>query len=166
MKTVRKLLWRNSTLYQKIFNECLAELVLMFETKIRPVLAILLILGLCSLCVYLGKNMFNEYFSFGDNIVFSWLTVSCVALPVLMIFPFIYFILLLLKGKEYAFKTMDAYVVYLKWGYIALVIIGAMYSVFYPTVLVKKDIFGVVASRQDGCLERQLVMSVIRLCAM
>ncbi len=32
----------------------------MSETKVRPVLAILLILGLCSLCVYLGKNMFNE----------------------------------------------------------------------------------------------------------
>lgn len=138
----------------------------MFETKVRPVLAILLILGLCSLSVYLGSDTFNEYFSFGDNIVFSWLTVSFIALPVVMIFPFIYFILLLLKGKEYAFKTMDVYVVYLKWGCIALVIIGVKYSVFYPTVLEKKDIFGVVASRQDGCLERQLVMSVIRLCAM
>lgn len=131
-------MWRNSTLYQKIFNKCLAEFVLMFETKIRPVFAILLMLGLCSLCVYLGNDTFNEYFSFGDNIVFSWLTVSFIAVPVLMIFPFIYFILLLLKGKEYAFKTMGAYVVYLKWGCIALVIIGAMYSVFYPTVLVKK----------------------------
>jgi heme exporter protein D len=138
----------------------------MFETKVRPVLAILLMLGLCSLSVYLGNDTFNEYFSFGDNIVFSWLTVSFIALPVVMIFPFIYFTLLLLKGKEYAFKTMDAYVVYLKWGCIALVIIGVMYSVLYPTVLVKKDIFGVVASRQDRCLERQLVMSVIRLCAM
>ncbi|XIH30804.1 hypothetical protein C1N72_23505 (plasmid) [Pantoea ananatis] len=127
MKTVRKLLWRNSTLYQKIFNKCLAEFVLMFETKVRPVLAILLMLGLCSLCVYLGNDTFNEYFSFGDNIVFSWLTVSFIALPVLMIFPFIYFILLLLKGKEYAFKTMGAYVVCLKmwlycfsdyWGYV------------------------------------------------
>lgn len=110
----------------------------MFETKVRPVLAILLMLGLCSLSVYLGNDTFNEYFSFGDNIVFSWLTVSFIALPVVMIFPFIYFTLLLLKGKEYAFKTMDAYVVYLKWGCIALVIIGVMYSVFYPTVLVKK----------------------------
>ncbi len=42
----------------------------MFETKVRPVLAILLMLGLCSLSVYLGNDTFNEYFSFGDNIVF------------------------------------------------------------------------------------------------
>ncbi|ORM87432.1 hypothetical protein HA38_04330 [Pantoea allii] len=115
----------------------------MFETKVRPVLAILLILGLWSLCVYLGNDTFNEYFSFGDNIVFSWLTVSFIALPVVMIFPFIYFILLLLKGKEYAFKTMDAYVVYLKWGCIALVIIGVMYSVFLPNNSGKKRIFEV-----------------------
>lgn len=110
----------------------------MFETKVRPVLAILLMLGLCSLCVYLGNDTFNENFSFGDNIVFSWLTVYFIALPVIMVFPFIYFILLLLKGKEYAFKTMGAYVVYLKWSCIVLVIIGVVYSVFYPTVLVKK----------------------------
>ncbi len=110
----------------------------MFETKGRPVLAILLIVGLCSLCVYLGNDTFNENFSFGNNIVFSWLTVSFIALPVIMVFPFIYFILLLLKGKEYAFKTMGEYVVYLKWSCIVLVIIGVMYSVFYPTVLVKK----------------------------
>lgn len=110
----------------------------MFETKVRPVLAILIMLWLCSLCVYLGSDMFNEYFSFGDNIFFSWLTASFIALPVIMIFPLIYFILLLFKGKEYAFKTMDAYVVYLKWVCIALVIIGVLYSVFYPTVLVKK----------------------------
>ncbi|MFP1725842.1 DUF1240 domain-containing protein [Lonsdalea quercina] len=77
-------------------------------------------------------------FLFGDNIVFSWLTVSFIALPVTMIFSLIYFILLLFKGKEYAFKTIGAYVVYFKWGCIALVIIGVMYSVFYPTVLVKK----------------------------
>ncbi|MHC3771719.1 DUF1240 domain-containing protein [Pantoea agglomerans] len=110
----------------------------MFETKVRPVLAILIMLWLCSLCVYLGNDMFNEYFSFGDNVVFSWLTASFIALPVIMIFPLIYFILLLFKGKEYAFKTMGAYVVYLKWVCIALVIIGVLYSVFYPTVLVKK----------------------------
>lgn len=115
----------------------------MFETKVRPVLAILVILWLCSLCVCLGNDMFNEYFSFGDNIVFSWLTVSFIALPVVMTFPLIYFILLLFKGKEYAFKTMDAYVVYLKWGCIALVIIGVMYSLFYPTLLVKKRISAV-----------------------
>ncbi|MFP1867443.1 hypothetical protein [Lonsdalea quercina] len=110
----------------------------MFETKMQPVLAILIILCLCSLCVYLGNDVFNEYFSFGDNIVFSWLTVSFIALPVKMIFPLIYFILLLFKGEEYALKTIGAYVVYLKCGCIALVIIGVMYSVFYPTVLVKK----------------------------
>lgn len=110
----------------------------MFETKVRPVLAIFIILGLCSLCFYLGNNMFNEYFSFGDNIVFSWLTVSFIALPMIMVFPLVYFILILFKGKEYAFKTMDAYVVYLKWGCILLIIIGVIYSVCYPTVLVKK----------------------------
>ena len=110
----------------------------MFETKVRPVLAILLILGLCSLCFYLGSDVFNEYFSFGDNIVFSWLTVSFIALPAIMVFPLIYFILILFKDKEYAFKTMDAYMVYLKWVCIALVIIGFMYSVCYPAVLVKK----------------------------
>lgn len=148
-------MWKNSTLYQKIFNECSAGFVLMFETKVRPVLSILLILGLCSLCFYLGNNMFNEYFSFGDNIVFSWLTVSFIAIPAIMVFPLIYFILILFKGKEYASKTMDAYVVYLKWGCISLVIIGVMYSVFYPTVLVKKDICGIAASRQDGCLAWQ-----------
>lgn len=114
---------------------------MIFETKVRPVLAILLILGLCSLCFCVGKNMFNEYFSFGDNIVFSWLTVSFIALPAIMVFPLIYFILILFKGKEYAFKTMDAYVVYLKWVCIALFVIGVMYSVYYPTVLVKKGYF-------------------------
>lgn len=34
----------------------------MFEIKVRPVLARLIILWLCSLCVYLGNDTFNEYF--------------------------------------------------------------------------------------------------------
>jgi Mn2+/Fe2+ NRAMP family transporter len=82
--------------------------------------------------------MFNNYFSFGDGVVFSWLTFSFIVLPVIMIFPLIYFMLLLLKGEECAFKKMDAYVAYLKWGCIALVVMGVLYSVLYPTVLVKK----------------------------
>lgn len=57
-------------------------------------------LWLCSLCVYLGSDMFNEYFPFGDNIVFSWLTVSFISLPVIMIFTLMYFILILFKGKK------------------------------------------------------------------
>jgi hypothetical protein len=78
----------------------------MFETKVRPVLAILLMLGLCSLCVYLGNDTFNEKFSFGDNIVFSWLTVYFIAFACDNGLFIYIFHLLLLKGKEYAFKTM------------------------------------------------------------
>jgi len=42
----------------------------MLDNKVRPFFAIIIILGLCSLSFYLGKGIFKEYFSFGDEIIF------------------------------------------------------------------------------------------------
>lgn len=110
----------------------------MLENKVRPFFAIIIILGLCSLSFYLGKGMFKEYFSFGDEIVFSWLTVALVALPFVMIFPLAYFILVLFIGREVALRKMDCYVIYLKWGCIAIVIFGLLYSILYPKTLISR----------------------------
>ncbi|MEY8771244.1 DUF1240 domain-containing protein [Erwinia sp. ACCC 02193] len=87
---------------------------------------------------YLGKGIFKEYSSFGDEIVFSWLTVALVVLPFVMLFPLAYFILVLFRGKEFAFKKMDYYIVYLKWGCIAIVILGLLYSILYPKELISR----------------------------
>jgi len=55
-----------------------------------------------------------------------------------MIFPLAYFILVLFKGKEFAFRKMDHYIVYLKWGCIAIVVLGLLYSVLYPKELISR----------------------------
>ncbi|TKI02470.1 hypothetical protein FCN80_24950 [Martelella alba] len=102
------------------------------KDRIRAFFAIVIILGACTLSFYIGKCIFKEYFSFGDKIVFSWLTVALVALSFVMIFPLAYFILVLFMGKEFAFRKMDYYVVYLKWGYIIIVVLGLLYSILYP----------------------------------
>lgn len=108
------------------------------KDRIRAFFAIVIILGSCTLSFYLGKCIFKEYSSFGDKIVFSWLTVALVALPFVMIFPLAYFILVLCMGKELAFKKMDYYVVYFKWGCIAIVILGLLYSILYPKELISR----------------------------
>ncbi|GEM_PF-7054387 len=84
------------------------------KDRIRAFFVIVIILGSCTLSFYLGKGIFKEYSSFGDEIVFSWLTVALVVLPFVMIFPLAYFILVLFMGKEFAFRKMYYCVVYLK----------------------------------------------------
>ncbi|WP_434745710.1 hypothetical protein [Candidatus Pantoea rara] len=108
------------------------------KDRVRAFFAIIIIPGLCSLSFYLGGSIFKEYFSVGDEIVFSWLTVALVALPFVMIFPLVYFILVLFKGKEFAFRKIDYYVVYLKWGCIAIVVPGLLYSILYPKELISR----------------------------
>ena len=110
----------------------------MFEEIIRPFFAIVMILGLCVLSIYLGNSIFRSYFSFGDSIVFSGLSIALIALPVVMIFPLIYFILIIVKGKDFAFKIMDNYVSYLKWSFITIVILGVLFSCLYPKELLSK----------------------------
>lgn len=72
------------------------------------------------------------------KLFFSWLTVALVTLPFVIIFSLAYFILVLFMGKEFAFKRMDYYVVYLKWGCIAIVILGLLYSILYPKELISR----------------------------
>lgn len=110
----------------------------MFEEKIRPFLAIVIILGLCVLSIYLGNSIFQSYFSFEDSIVFSWLSIALIALPVVMIFPLAYFIMMIVKGRSFAFKKMDNYVSYLKWSCIAILILGVLFSCLYPKKLLSK----------------------------
>ncbi|HGK4754830.1 TPA: DUF1240 domain-containing protein [Enterobacter cloacae] len=110
----------------------------MFEEKMRPFLAIVIILGLCALSIYLGNSIFQSYFSFEDSIVFSWLSFALIALPVVMIFPLTYFILMIFKGRGFALKTMDNYVSYLKWSCIAILILGVLFSCLYPKELLSK----------------------------
>lgn len=110
----------------------------MFEEKIRPFLAIVVILGLCVLSIYLAGSIFQSYFSFEDSIVFSWLSIALISLPVVMIFPFVYFILMIVEGKDFALKTMDNYVSYLKWSCTAIVVLGVLFSCLYPKELLSK----------------------------
>ncbi|EGK60418.1 DUF1240 domain-containing protein [Enterobacter hormaechei] len=110
----------------------------MFEEKIRPFLAVVIILGLCVLCIYLGGSIFQSYFSFEDSIIFSWLSIALIALPVVMIFPLVYFALIIVKGKNFTFKKMDNYVSYLKWSCIAIIILGLLFSCLYPKELLSK----------------------------
>jgi len=72
------------------------------------------------------------------RLFFSWLTVALVALPFVMIFPLVYFILALFKGKEFAFRKIDYYVVYLKWCCITIVVPGLLYSILYPKELISR----------------------------
>lgn len=60
------------------------------KDKIRANFAIVIILGLCFLSIYLGNRMFGSYLSFEDDIVFSWLNIALIALPLVMIFPLTY----------------------------------------------------------------------------
>lgn len=90
------------------------------------------------LSIYLGNSIFQSYFSFEDSIVFSWLSIALIALPVVMIFPLAYYILMIVKGRDFAFKTMDNYVSYLKWSCIAILILGVLFSCLYPKKLLSK----------------------------
>lgn len=101
------------------------------KEKIRPLSAIIVALVMSFACVYLACVIFIEYFSFADVIVFSWLSVSLVILPFVMIFPISYFSLFLLKGESKAFKIIKGYMWCFKWLCIILVSASIIFIVFY-----------------------------------
>jgi hypothetical protein len=107
----------------------------MKNKKNRPFFALLIILGLNVLCVFLGLSEFGDYFSYGNVIVFSWLSVSLIALPLILFFPLCYFTLFLFKSEEYATQVMGQYVGYLKILFVIIITVGIAFSLFYKNDL-------------------------------
>ncbi|ELN2736161.1 hypothetical protein QDZ74_004061 [Pluralibacter gergoviae] len=107
----------------------------MLRGKIKAVYAILFIVSLYWVCIYFGLLIFNDYFSFKSRIVFSWLSVSFIAFPFVMIFPLFYFFLVLFKGECYAFNKMDEYISYFKWVCLFVILAGVVFCFSYLFVL-------------------------------
>lgn len=105
------------------------------KDKIRPFFAILTILTMCMLCILFGTFLFNEYYSFGNVIIFSWLSFSIIALPFIMIFPLFYFIFFLFKNSDYAFEKMNGFIGIFKITCLILIVLGIVLSVAYTNIL-------------------------------
>lgn len=110
----------------------------MFETKIRPYLSVVIIVLLCYLSIFLGVEVFYSYFTFEREIVFSGLSVAFIALPIIMLFPFFYFVIFIFKGKDIACDKMGRYVPHLKWACIVIILCGLLFSILYPRKLLEK----------------------------
>lgn len=76
----------------------------MLRGKIKAVYAILFIVSLYWVCIYFGLLIFNDYFSFKSRIVFSWLSVSFIAFPFVMIFPLFYFFFGIIQRRALRFQ--------------------------------------------------------------
>lgn len=105
------------------------------KDKIRPFFATLIILIMCVLCVLFGIVLFDEYYSFGNVIIFSWFSFSIIALPFVLIFPLFYFILFLFKSSDYAFEKMNGFIWIFKITCIALIVLGIVFSLAYTNNL-------------------------------
>jgi hypothetical protein len=101
------------------------------KVNIRPFFAIIVAFIMSVASIYLANEIFSNYFSFGDIVVFSWLSVSLVILPFAMIFPISYFSLFLLKGESKALKIIEGYMGCFKWLCIILVSASIIFIVFY-----------------------------------
>lgn len=105
------------------------------KDKIRPFFATLIILAMCVFCVLFGIVLFDEYYSFGNVIIFSWFSFSIIVLPFVLIFPLFYFILFLFKDSDYAFKKMNGFIWIFKLTCIVLIVLGIVFSLTYTNSL-------------------------------
>lgn len=81
---------------------------------------------------------FGEYFSFGTRIVFSPYELLYPFSPIILLFPCIYWYMVVRYGEKLAikkFKAVNRVFIYLLVGYIFLVV---MFSVFYKNHLVSQ----------------------------
>lgn len=104
----------------------------------RPFCAIIAALVMSVASVYLANEIFSNYFSFGDVVVFSWLSVSIIILPFVMIFPISYFSFFILKGESQALKIIEGYMGWFKWFCIILISASVIFIVFYKIEVNKK----------------------------
>ena len=111
----------------------------MLKWKVKAFCAILIIVLLIWVCIHFGVLTFNDYFPLRERVVFSWLSVSFVAFPLIMMFPFIYFVLVLFKGSVFAFNKMDGYIGCFKWMCILIIATGIVFCFSYLTMLYSKD---------------------------
>ncbi|MFP2426011.1 DUF1240 domain-containing protein [Enterobacter ludwigii] len=107
--------------------------------KIRPFFAIVIILGVWMLCFFFGRSEFGEYFSFGQGVVFSWLSIFFVALPLVMVFPLFYFLLFFIKDERYATQYMERFVVYLKFLFVLIGVVSFAFIIIYKYELSERS---------------------------
>ena len=105
------------------------------KNKIRPFFATLMILAMYVFCTLFGITLFDEYYSFGNVIIFSWFSFSIIALPFILIFPLFYFIIFLFKDSDYAFKKMNGFIWIFKITCIVLIVLGIVFSLRYTNSL-------------------------------
>lgn len=106
--------------------------------KIRAVIALIIIVSLCALCLWLGTEEYIKYTSFSNVIIVSWLSVIFVALPVVMVFPFIYFLIVTLRTEKQAINMMSRHIRAFKLICILLIIACISFPHMYKNNLQKR----------------------------
>jgi hypothetical protein len=106
--------------------------------KARAVIALILIVSLCALCLWLGSEEFIKYTSFGNVIIVPWLSGIFIALPIVMVFPFIYFLIVTLRTEELAFNIMNRHIRTFKLTCVLLIIACVTFPLMYKNNLQKR----------------------------
>ncbi|NYS28412.1 DUF1240 domain-containing protein [Pantoea sp. WMus005] len=66
---------------------------------------ILLVVSIVSFCFWLSE--ISDYLEFPEEIVFSWISLSLISIPIMFAFPLYWFFLSLRHGEKYALKKIN-----------------------------------------------------------
>ena len=75
------------------------------KTKAVFSVVILLVVSIVSFCFWLRE--LSDYLEFNEEIVFSWMSLSLISIPIMFAFPLYWFFLSLRHGEKHALKKVN-----------------------------------------------------------
>lgn len=110
---------------------------MMKKTKAFFSIFIVLTVSLLSFCFWLGE--LSYYLEFHDEIVFSWMSLSLISIPIVFTFPLYWFFLLLRYDQKSALGKVNKIMPLFKFICVFAFVLSCTISLGYLSVLKSKD---------------------------
>lgn len=132
----------------------LSQRVIKMTEKARAIFSILILMSMSFLSLYFWIDELSGYLKFKDVILFSWMSVSLIFIPLTLPFPTYWFYLFLVFEHDVAFVKVNRVIRYFKWVCIFSIITSILISFSYVSTLKYKG-YTACKGIPSGCLEWQ-----------
>lgn len=106
--------------------------------KLRAVFSILMLLVVSISSFYFWILEVRDYLEFHDEVVFSWMSLSLICIPIIFVFPLYWFFLSLRYEQKHAIKKMNKLIPFLKCACVFVFALSCSISFGYLSVLKNK----------------------------
>lgn len=77
------------------------------KKKTKAVFSIIVLLVISILSFYFWLSELSDYLEFHNEIVFSWMSLSLISIPIMFAFPLYWFVLSIRYGEKHALKKIN-----------------------------------------------------------